>query len=44
MLFKRKQHPKVDKRPLLGQTKEVRLQAVAVLWRKMEVLVAMKKI
>jgi hypothetical protein len=43
-LFKKKQHPEADKWPPLGQTKEAMLQsAVAVLWRKMEVVV-MKKI
>jgi hypothetical protein len=44
-LFKKKQRcPKVDKWPPPGQTKEaVRPQAVAVLWKEMEV-VAMKKI
>jgi hypothetical protein len=44
LFMKKQHHPKADKWPLLGQTKEVvRLQEVAVLWRKMEV-VAMKKI
>jgi hypothetical protein len=42
VMFKKKQHLKADKWPLLGQTKEVRLQAVAVLWRKMEVVVLKK--